>query len=652
MSREYHVSPTGRDSWEGTKEHPFRTISKAAALAMPGDTVTVHEGEYREWVKPANGGTGEQSRIVYQAAPGEKAVIKGSERIQNWENIGGTVWKAVVPNAMFGEYHPYREIIDGDWLEFPRKTLHTGDVYLNGKSLYEAQSLEEVKDPKKRTEGYCRLWPQYAEPILHPEDTIYQWYSEVDEENTTIYANFQGADPNEELAEINVRKCCFYPVKTGKNYITVRGFEMAQAATPWAPPTADQPGLLGANWSKGWIIEDNIIHDAKCSAISIGKEESTGHNWATRTKRKPGYQYQMETVFLAAGIGWSKETIGGHIIRNNTIYDCGQNGIVGHLGCVFSEIYDNHIYNIAVKHEYFGHEIAGIKLHAAIDVQMHHNRIHNCTLGTWLDWQAQGTRVSKNLYYNNDRDWMIEVTHGPCLVDNNIFASDYSVENYAQGTAYVNNLFGGIMHKEEVLNRATPYHFPHTTKLAGTAVVYGADDRIYQNIYLGKTELPFDTSKLWGLYFNGTEGYNGCPVDLEEYLQWVENWGNGDLEPHLYTKQPVYLNRNAYLKGAPAYDREQENFLSETDPNLKIVEENGSVYLELDVEKGMLDLPAEILITEKLGTVRIVEEAFEHPDGTPIVLDTDYNGCPRGEKPVVGPLQGLKEGHNRIKVWG
>ena len=62
---------------------------------------------------------------------------------------------------------------------------------------------------------------------------------------------FQGADPNEELAEINVRKCCFYPEKPGMNYITVRGFEMAQAACPWTPPTADQPGLLGNALEQG-----------------------------------------------------------------------------------------------------------------------------------------------------------------------------------------------------------------------------------------------------------------------------------------------------------------------------------------------------------------------------------------------------------------
>ncbi|MEV0005172.1 hypothetical protein AB0H28_23200 [Micromonospora sp. NPDC050980] len=49
-----------------------------------------------------------------------------------------------------------------------------------------------------------------------------------------------------------------------------------------------------------------------------------------------------------------------------------------------------------MKREFYGYEIAGIKLHAAIDVVIRHNRIHGCSLGTWLDWQAQGTRLSRN----------------------------------------------------------------------------------------------------------------------------------------------------------------------------------------------------------------------------------------------------------------
>ena len=145
--------------------------------------------------------------------------------------------------------------------------------------------------------------------------------------------------------------------------------------------------MVGPHWSKGWIIENNDIHDAKCSAVSLGKEASTGHNLNSRFHRKTGHRHQLEAVFAAVRMGWSKEKIGYHIIRNNVIHDCGQNGIVGHLGCIFSRIEHNHIYNIGVKHEFWGHEMAGIKFHGAVDTLLIGNNIHHCTLGTWLDWQ-------------------------------------------------------------------------------------------------------------------------------------------------------------------------------------------------------------------------------------------------------------------------
>ncbi|HEX2926223.1 MAG TPA: DUF1565 domain-containing protein [Ruminiclostridium sp.] len=246
MNKIYHVAKTGSDTADGSKENPFKTISKAAKVAETTDKIIVHEGEYREWVKPAHSGYSNISRITYEAAEGEKVVIKGSERIDNWEKFEGSVWKAVIPNTVFGDYNPYQEILSGDWLIHPSdRFLHAGDVYLNGKSFYEAASLEEVKNPARRDTGFNAPWTHRIEKLLDPDFSIYQWYAEVNEETTTIYANFHGVDPNRELVEINVRKCCFYPEKTGMNYITVRGFEMAHAATPWAPPTADQPGLLG-----------------------------------------------------------------------------------------------------------------------------------------------------------------------------------------------------------------------------------------------------------------------------------------------------------------------------------------------------------------------------------------------------------------------
>ena len=130
----------------------------------------------------------------------------------------------------------------------------------------------------------------------------------------------------------------------------------------------------------------------------------------TELKVKHGTQREREVIFNALAIGWSKENIGSHIVRNNVIFNCEQTGICGHLGAVFSTISHNHIYNINVKRQFSGAEIGGIKLHAAIDFLIKDNRIHDCFRCLWLDWQAQGARVSGNLFCRNaTEDIFIEV---------------------------------------------------------------------------------------------------------------------------------------------------------------------------------------------------------------------------------------------------
>ena len=355
-----------------------------------------------------------------------------------------------------------------------------------------------------------------------------------------------------------------------------------QAASPWAPPTADQPGLIGPNWAKGWIIEDNVIHDAKCSAVSIGKEISTGHNYATLRLDKPGYQYQLESVFAARQIGWDREHVGSHIVRRNTIYDCGQNGIVGHLGCVFSTIEDNHIYNIALKREFYGYEIGGIKLHAAIDVIIRHNRIHDCSLGIWLDWQTQGTRVSRNLFYDNNRDLFVEVSHGPYLVDHNILASPASLEIFSQGGAFVNNLVCGTVSLEPVLERPTPYHVPHSTQVAGYAAIHGGDDRHIGNIFLGG-----DVAQAYGPTTGATaERRRTAPSATTDTRvdgglpRPGRRPTRGDHERFTGVKQPVYIRDNVYAPGAVAYAAEQDAVSLSGPVEVQIVDEGDAVYLE------------------------------------------------------------------------
>ena len=655
MTTVLHVAISGSDSADGSPDRPFRTINRAAARAEPGDRVVVHDGEYREWVRPVRGGLSDSRRIVFEAAEGAHVVIKGSERVTDWEPQGDGVWKAEVPGALFGDFNPFTEELAGDWLlrradEAPK---HLGEVYLNGRSLYEVGSVAEVSNPAERTEN-TDGWTGTGARITDPSWTRYVWHADVEQDVTTIWANFHQEDPTTELVEINVRRSVFFPTEHHIDYITVRGFEMAHAATPWSPPTADQPGLVGPNWAKGWVIEDNVIHDAKCSAVSLGKEISTGHNLSTLRGDKPGYQYQLESVFAARRIGWDREHIGSHVVRRNRIYDCGQNAVVGHLGAAFSVIEDNHIHDIATKREFFGHEIGGIKLHAAIDVQIVHNRIHDCTLGTWLDWQPQGTRVARNLYYANTRDLFVEVSHGPYLVDHNVFASPVSLEVFAQGGAYVNNLVTGAVRLEQVLDRSTPYHLPHSTQIAGSAVVFGGDDRHIGNVFLGgdpdEAFRPGTGAHAGARY--GTEGYDGCPPSFEEYLERVGPATLGDHD-RFAVRQAVYIHHNAYANGAAGYEREDGALIIDEPVSFAVVDDGAAVYLEADLPDSYDALRLGPVTALELPPVRLAGADFEAPDGSPVAADIDLVGHRKdlGSAYPAGPLADLPSGASRIRIW-
>ena len=144
---EFHVAPNGNDANPGTQAAPLRTIQRAADLAQPGDVITVHEGVYRERINPPRGGESDQKRIVYQAAPGEKVEIKGSEVVKNWVKVQDDVWKVTLPNSFFGGFNPYSDLIHGDWFDPKGREHHTGAVYLNGDWLTEAAKLEDVLKP-------------------------------------------------------------------------------------------------------------------------------------------------------------------------------------------------------------------------------------------------------------------------------------------------------------------------------------------------------------------------------------------------------------------------------------------------------------------------------------------------------------------------
>ncbi|HBC79918.1 MAG TPA: hypothetical protein DCZ51_14900, partial [Bacteroidales bacterium] len=200
-AREIHVSKKGSDSNDGSSSTPLKTISAAAGIAFPGDTITVHEGTYREWINPLRGGESDSKRIVYRAAPGEKAEIKGSEVITGWKKEKEGVWKVIIPDAFFGNYNPYQDSVYGDWFNRQGRVHHTGEVFLNGKSLFEKETLDKVMNPVANTN------------IADSTGSIYTWYCENNNNNTIIWANFHNFNPNKELVEISTRRTVFYPDK-------------------------------------------------------------------------------------------------------------------------------------------------------------------------------------------------------------------------------------------------------------------------------------------------------------------------------------------------------------------------------------------------------------------------------------------------------
>ncbi len=614
-AKEYHVAKTGNDKNKGTSIAPFKTISAAAKIVRAGDTITVHEGIYRERVNPINGGTNNLNRIVYQAAEGEKVVIKGSEIINNWKKEKGSVWKVVIPNSFFKDYNPYADILMGDWFNNKGMHHHTGEVFINGKSLYEKANVNDVIESKAYPES------------RNKEASTYTWYSEVDKDNTTIWANFQKFNPNKELAEINVRESCFYPKQPGVNYITVRGFIMSQAATQWAAPTAEQIGLIGTHWSKGWIIENNIVSNSKAVGISLGKDRATGQNVWLHNRAKGGATHYNEVIFKALEIGWSKEKIGAHIVRNNVIFDCEQAGIVGSLGAVFSEISNNHIYDIWTKRIFTGAEMAGVKIHAPIDILIKNNRIHNTGRGIWLDWMTQGARVTSNLLYDNTTDDLhVEVNHGPYLVDNNIFLSELAIRDWSQGGAYAHNLFAGKIEIRHSTGRSTPYHLPHSTKVAGVSDINSGDNRFLNNIFI-KDENGEESEKEKESQSYGLHGYK-----IAKY----KNISSG----------------NVYLNGAKPQE-DEDNFVERSDikPTINIIEKDNYVFLEMDLDPSVFDVSTSIITTEILGVTFISESVFENPDGTPYILNTDFFGNDRDKnKPMAGPFENIKKGLVLYKV--
>ena len=94
---------------------------------MPGDTVIVHAGTYRETVNPRRSGL-PGAPITFKAAKGEVVVLSGTEPISGWALEKGNIYHAPVPSDFYPSKNNYSDqiFVDGAMMNqarWPNTTL-------------------------------------------------------------------------------------------------------------------------------------------------------------------------------------------------------------------------------------------------------------------------------------------------------------------------------------------------------------------------------------------------------------------------------------------------------------------------------------------------------------------------------------------------
>lgn len=512
FAREYHVAKTGNDKSKGTFEMPLLTIQAAANMAQPGDIITVHQGIYREEIKPLRGGIRDKP-IIYRAAQGEDVSIRGSERITGWVREGNELWQATIDNAMFEAFNPYTTNVAGAWLHNSETSdnttkYHLGDVYYNGEAFHEVFSISECKA------------------------RVNSWFTAQKNGKTLIWVNFLNANPNIGLAEINVRATAIFPEISGLKYIIIDGFDISHTASQWSDIYKLEEGAIGMKYGYGWVIQNCTITNSRNNGISMGVSDEV---YFSRTLSRGGDNIPPYGSF------------GFHTIRNNIIKRCGQCAIYGCYGAVGSIIENNEISETVYRDEWSGPNQADIKILFPIDVIIRNNKFYGpsgCGKAIWLDWGSQNARVTGNLIIDRNQGIFTEVSFGPTIVDNNIFIRS-GIRDWSDGNIYAHNLFYQIPFFELMAepNRPfVPYYKPHSTELAGRNETKLRHERWYNNIFIGdsKSKIPQKVDNTFGFLVNNNvyldnssmfpfEGGESIADNLETEFDFQDNSNNASL---------------------------------------------------------------------------------------------------------------------------
>jgi hypothetical protein len=492
FSKTYYVDNTSAradDNGPGTSEQPFRTINKAAQVLQPGERVVIASGTYRECVRPARGGTGPDKMISYEAAPGAKVFVKGSDVLNSGWTPGGATsrgggsggggggqvrtWRHDLPGAMFPDgYNPFAlASIPGDWAWLDTKRVDMGPYFRRrGLVFVDGKPLEPMEQSGELGNTALRSWiptlPQTNLPTSRGGLPVRIRGGAIMQEvggspDARFYAENPGNGiqirvpddtPTNALIEITIREQAFVPLERGLGYIRVKGITFQHGGNGYPPP---QRGLVSTAAGHHWIIEGNTIEWANGVGLDIGSGGfgggggGGGRGGGAANSSAAGVTNSGTAGVAAAGTGGSGRAGAGrggggaaatssgasHIIRGNTIRYCGVCGVCG-AGTRNVLVEDNLLEWCGWADAERAWEAAAAKFHGAQSMIFRRNVVRHIrhANAVWLDSNNANCRITGNVLadiLSVSAAIHMEMNRSYNQIDNNII---WNVRNAEPGT--------------------------------------------------------------------------------------------------------------------------------------------------------------------------------------------------------------------------
>lgn len=381
------------DDNPGSEDRPWKTIGRAASVLEPGDRVIVKAGLYRQWVRPARGGSGPENMITYQAARGERVILCGSDLLRgDWapSQVAGQApaakaWMIDLPATLFGNYNPFAQTNisptmsdnpynhGGAWTK-PPFTLPRGLVFQDGRRLTQVERYEMLADAN----GAYWVAPGGRRLHVRPLDD---------------------KQPGNAAFEVTTRPFAFAPERAGLGFIRVDGFVVERVSNCVPVP---QLGAISTMQGHHWVIENNLVRQVNGVGVDYGRRQTF-----------IPYEVPADTPKLAGA---------GTIVRRNAFDQCGASSLSG-LGLIGGLIEDNYSTGCGWRRVGGLAESGGIKLHYLKHSLARRNVVCGtvAATGLWVDHSNHNARITENIVAGADGNaFFLEATYGPTLIDHNI----------------------------------------------------------------------------------------------------------------------------------------------------------------------------------------------------------------------------------------